>query len=121
MYLSNKYNINNKKRYLMKIEGIVQGVGFRPFVYNKAYEFNLKGYVKNKGGMVEIDLEGYKENIKSFVLELVKNPPIMSKIENLKCKLLKPVDYKDFSIKESSNEKNAIKFISPDIAICKAV
>lgn len=84
MYLTAKDKFNNKKRYLIKIEGIVQGVGFRHFVYNRATEFNLKGYVKNKGGMVEVDLEGYKENIKSFILELVKSPPIMAKIEDLK-------------------------------------
>lgn len=46
MYLNHKDKVNNKKRYLIKIEGIVQGVGFRPFVYNKAKEFHLKGYVK---------------------------------------------------------------------------
>lgn len=105
MYLTAKDKFNNKKRYLIKIEGIVQGVGFRPFVYNRATEFNLKGYVKNKGGMVEVDLEGYKENIKSFILQLIKRPPIMAKIEDLKCKFLKPIDYKDFTIKKSSNEK----------------
>ncbi|NFH87695.1 carbamoyltransferase HypF [Clostridium botulinum] len=119
MYLTAKDKFNSKKRYLIKIEGIVQGVGFRPFVYNRATEFNLKGYVKNKGGMVEVDLEGYKENIKSFILELIKSPPIMAKIEDLKCKFLKPIDYKDFTIKKSSNEKNSVKFISPDVALCK--
>ncbi|EKO1911714.1 carbamoyltransferase HypF [Clostridium botulinum] len=119
MYLNHKDKVNNKRRYLIKIEGIVQGVGFRPLVYNKAKEFHLKGYVKNKGSMVEIDLEGHKENIKNFLLEVVKNPPIMSKIENLKCKFLKPINYMDFIIKESSSEKNAANFISPDIALCK--
>ncbi|GAA0063514.1 carbamoyltransferase HypF [Clostridium sp. CTA-1] len=119
MYLNHIDKVNNKRRYLIKIEGIVQGVGFRPFVYNKAKEFHLKGYVKNKGSMLEIDLEGHKENIKNFLLEVVKNPPIMSKIENLKCKFLKPINYRDFIIKESSSEKNAANFISPDIALCQ--
>jgi len=119
MYLKHREDVNMRKRYLIKIEGIVQGVGFRPFVYNNAKKFQLKGYVKNKGGMVEIDLEGNKGNVKRFLLELIKKPPIMSKIENLKCKCLKPINYKDFTIKESSNEKNAVKFISSDIALCE--
>ncbi len=50
---------------------------------------------------------------------MIKNPPIMSKIENLKCEYLKPINYINFTIEKSSNEKNAVKFISPDIAICK--
>ncbi|MBE6056830.1 acylphosphatase, partial [Clostridium sp.] len=62
MYLKHREDVNMRKRYLIKIEGIVQGVGFRPFVYNNAKKFQLKGYVKNKGGMVEIDLEGNKGN-----------------------------------------------------------
>ncbi|AWK51962.1 carbamoyltransferase HypF [Clostridium beijerinckii] len=112
-------------RYIVKIYGIVQGVGFRPFIYKKANDFKIYGYVKNIGGAVLIDCSGKRENIKHFILDVIKKPPNLAKIEKVQCSpiknnlLISKYTNKDkFVIKESINQKNAIKFISPDIATC---
>lgn len=112
-------------RYIVKIYGIVQGVGFRPFVYKKANDFKIYGYVKNIGGAVLIDCSGKRENIKHFILDIIKEPPNLAKIEKVQCISIKNdllidkyINKGKFVIKESINQKNAVKFISPDIATC---
>lgn len=75
--------------YIIKIYGFVQGIGFRPFVYNKAKEFEVYGDVRNTGGAVVIDCEGKKENIKKFILSIKKNPPELAKIEKINCTMVK--------------------------------
>ncbi|MTI71468.1 MAG: carbamoyltransferase HypF [Firmicutes bacterium] len=106
-----------KKRYILKLFGIVQGVGFRPFVYKLAKEKDIKGWVKNDGGAVIIDFEGDKKNIKFFLLTILNKPPKLSRIEKYSLKALKNKGYKDFQIIKSSF-KNNILFLSPDISIC---
>lgn len=108
-----------KKRYLMKIYGIVQGVGFRPFVYNTAVKYKILGWVNNSGGSVTIDLTGTVEDIKKFVLEVVKNPPVLAVINKVSCISLKYFDYDNFIIKESLKETNTIKFIPLDMGTCE--
>jgi [NiFe] hydrogenase maturation protein HypF len=110
--------MKNKKRYLLNIYGIVQGVGFRPFVYNKAKEFQICGWVNNAGGSVVIDLTGTKKNIKSFILAIVKNPPTLASIEKVQCSYLEYCTYDDFTIKESTENFESVKFLSPDIGVC---
>lgn len=112
-------------RYIVKIYGIVQGVGFRPFVYKKAIDFKIYGYVKNIGGAVLIDCSGKRENIKQFMLNIIKKPPNLAKIEKVQCAPIKNdllvtkyINKSKFVIKESDNQKNETKFISPDIATC---
>jgi len=98
------------------IEGIVQGVGFRPFVYKLAKEFNYKGYVLNDGEGVEIDIEG--ENIEEFVKAVYNNLPPLAKIDKVNIEYMPLKHYKTFEIKHS---KSTVKttFISPDMTICK--
>ncbi|MDO5851045.1 MAG: carbamoyltransferase HypF [Methanobacteriaceae archaeon] len=104
------------------VEGIVQGVGFRPTVYRLAQDMKLNGYVRNMGNIVEIQLQATKEDIIKFRDELLENKPILSEINNIKIDIQDPVNnsnkYPDFKIIESSikNEGNAI--IPPDISIC---
>ncbi|MCE5219761.1 MAG: carbamoyltransferase HypF [Clostridium sp.] len=112
-------------RYIVKIYGIVQGVGFRPFVYKKANDFKVYGYVKNVGGAVLIDCSGKRENIKHFISDVIKKPPNLAKIEKVQCIPIKNdlfigkyINKGKFVIKESVNQKNEVKFISPDIATC---
>ena len=122
-------------RYIVKIYGIVQGVGFRPFVYEKARDFKIRGSVQNIGGAVVIDCLGERENIKQFIFNVIKRPPSIAKIERVECTLIKKdfstiscLDenkfvikeniYKKFVIKESTKQKNEMRFISPDIAVC---
>lgn len=103
------------------VQGIVQGVGFRPTVYRIAKGMNLNGSVRNLGNSVEIILEGNKENIKEFVENLVQNKPPISKINTLKIEWIgginKP-EFEDFIILESSAEFSGSSVIPPDVAVC---
>ena len=112
-------------RYIVKIYGIVQGIGFRPFIYNKANEFKINGYVKNIGGAVLIDCSGERENIKQFMFHIIKKPPELAKIEKVQCipikedlQAAKNINKGNFVIKESNDEKNTVKIISQDIGTC---
>jgi len=111
--------INNKKRYFVEIMGVVQGVGYRPYVYNKALSLDIKGWVSNQGSALVIDIEGERENIKGFLMEIIKNPPSLAKIEKVKITSKDYIGYKDFDIKNSTSGENEIKFIASDVATCK--
>ncbi|MCF2137292.1 MAG: carbamoyltransferase HypF [Candidatus Thorarchaeota archaeon] len=104
------------------ITGIVQGVGFRPFVFRMATDLGLMGYVLNLGDAgVEIIVEGEEENIKKFIRIVETKPPSISKIERIKV-IWKPFTgtFTTFSIKRSDThrEPSAAPEIPPDISIC---
>lgn len=109
----------SKVRFFIKISGIVQGVGFRPFVYNLAITLSLNGWVNNNSEGVFIDIEGNEENIKNFLLKLKDNAPPLSKIEDIQFEQKSLINYPNFIIKKSSIKDNKITLISPDIAICE--
>ncbi len=98
------------------IEGIVQGVGFRPFVYKLAKEFNLNGYVLNTGSGVIIEAEG--ENLNEFIESIKTRKPPLSKIEKIDIKFLENAGFNSFEIKFSQNSSKTT-FISPDISVCE--
>lgn len=105
-------------RYVIKVYGLVQGVGFRPFVYNKAHDFELHGYVSNNGAGVVIDVEGTLLGAKSFIKELVKSLPLLAKIEKIEIRKADLNNYRDFEIKSSSSADEDLRFILRDVAIC---
>jgi hydrogenase maturation protein HypF len=111
-----------KKKASIHISGIVQGVGFRPFVFRVATELSLVGYVLNLGDAgVRIVVEGEKSNIKDLVNEIRTNPPSISKIDTIDIEWSKPTEsFTTFFIEKSSliREENAIPKIPPDISIC---
>lgn len=107
------------KRVFLTVEGIVQGVGFRPYVYNLAASFNLKGWVNNNSEGVYIDIEGDNSDIDKFIDKLKKDPPPLAKIENIKIKEMEICNYSSFVIKKSEIKEEKITLISPDMAICK--
>ena len=106
------------KRIFIKVKGIVQGVGFRPFVYNVAKAYDLMGWVNNNSEGVYIDIEGTTQNINAFLSELTTSPPPLSKIENIITQEKEIKNYTSFEIKESQKSNNNITFVSPDIATC---
>ena len=108
----------SKERIFIKVEGIVQGVGFRPFVYNLAISLNLNGWVNNNSEGVYIDIEGDNDKVVSFMRNLEQNPPPLSRIENITSSSLPICNYSTFTIKESEKSQNSITLISPDIATC---
>lgn len=102
----------------IEIKGVVQGVGFRPFVYRIAYENNIKGWVLNNSQGVFIHAQGNSELVNSFVTQLLNNPPRQAIIKEYTIKSTNLMDYNGFSIIESSPGGEQEVLISPDLAIC---
>ena len=108
-----------KVRAKITINGVVQGVGFRPFIFNLAKEKNLKGFIKNFESGVYIEVEGEKENILSFIKEIPKKKPKLSFIYSLEYSLAPPVGYTEFKIEKSSTSSFISTLVLPDISTCK--
>ncbi|WP_069998692.1 carbamoyltransferase HypF [Cellulosilyticum sp. I15G10I2] len=100
------------------IKGIVQGVGFRPFVYQLAHLYTLTGNVKNSSMGVYIHLEGASQNINLFLEALPEKAPSLSKIEEILTRPAQIEGYTTFTILASTFEEGALTLLSPDIAIC---
>ena len=106
-----------KTAVILRVYGIVQGVGFRPFVARLAAEHGLMGSVCNKGPYVEIYLEGEESPTKLFSEELITKAPPRSAILKVDGEHTEPKGAETFEIIESAKERGAI-FVSPDIATC---
>ena len=103
------------------VQGIVQGVGFRPTVYRLARALDLRGYVRNLGNIVEIVLEGNESNIKQFVKDLQAKKPPISKISSLELEWIENDQRcSEFTILESSSNFSGSSVIPPDVATCPA-
>jgi hydrogenase maturation protein HypF len=102
----------------IKVEGLVQGVGFRPFVYRLASQNNCSGYVLNKTDGVLIKIEGTRKNTEKFSKELRTNYPVVALIENIYIDNDKIENLDDFKILDSQDLSDEISQISPDIAVC---
>ena len=108
-------------RVKIRVTGIVQGVGFRPFIYRTAVKSGLNGYVRNRGDAgVEILLEGEGESVKNFLRDLrEKKPPLARIYEVITSPLKGKNEYENFAILKSSEEAELSgSIIPPDIAIC---
>ncbi|MDP2949717.1 MAG: carbamoyltransferase HypF, partial [Chloroflexota bacterium] len=99
------------------VRGVVQGVGFRPFVYRLAQQHALAGWVLNSTQGVVIEVEGPKGSIEGFIAHLTAEPPPQALIERVESNFLPPVGYSSFVI-EASREGGEFVLISPDISIC---
>ncbi|MDD5020706.1 MAG: carbamoyltransferase HypF, partial [Endomicrobiaceae bacterium] len=105
--------MNKKIAFLLKIYGTVQGVGFRPKIYNLAKKHELTGFVLNTSYGVEITIEGLNQNIKRFIFQLKKQ-----NIDRFEIVSVLPKKYKKFLIKKSLKNKNIISDFPADIALC---
>ncbi len=111
------------ERKLIEIEGLVQGVGFRPFVHALATRLSLRGQVHNARGGVSIDVEGESLVLDRFVLELTTAPPKMAVVERVRFTPARPGVQAGFRIARSSdgaaaNVAGSVPRVSPDIATC---
>ena len=108
-------------RYKYLINGQVQGVGFRPFVYKLAYELGLYGFVKNSIEGVAIELEGEDSKISEFEKLLHTELPPLAGIDTIIKTKIELKHEKSFEILKSSEDLKSFKtaLVSPDIAICK--
>ncbi len=107
----------------IKVSGIVQGVGFRPFVYRMAVKNTLTGYVRNRGdAFVEIVVEGKDENVKAFLRDLRQRKPPLARIHDVQTKFSEAKsEFDRFSILKSSGEAVFSGSVIPqDVSICEA-
>jgi hydrogenase maturation protein HypF len=103
------------------VQGIVQGVGFRPHIYRLAKNNRINGYVRNLGNIVEIIAEGKEQDINNFSEDIKRKKPPISKINSLEVEWINNDSeqaYKDFLILESSADFSGSSVIPPDLAVC---
>lgn len=109
------------KRALIRVSGIVQGVGFRPFVFKLAGGLKIVGTIKNNAFGVEIDAQGNKEDLNNFISSIKNDPPPLAYIEQLDVQYFEPEEFAEFTefrIIESEKSTSHSVYISPDVAIC---
>jgi len=105
----------NKK---IEISGLVQGVGFRPFVYQLAHSYRLKGYVKNSSGGVSVEVEGDPHAIDAFGVALKTELPPLARIDQFESRDNVYAGYKTFTIIDSDDNDAKSVPVLPDIAVC---
>ncbi len=100
------------------VTGIVQGVGFRPFVHNLAEEFNLAGWVRNTSAGVDIRVDGNPVAISKFIEALRTRAPALALIDQIEIREEFPEILEKFDILESTRLPDAFQPISPDVSVC---
>ena len=106
------------KRLSLVIQGAVQGVGFRPFIFRLASEMDLKGWIINSSQGVFIEVEGTDVILNRFISRIREEKPGPSFIQSLESKYLDPVGFKAFEIKKSEDKGVKTVIVLPDIATC---
>ncbi len=104
----------------LHVAGVVQGVGFRPFVHRLALRHGLAGSVLNSAGDVQIEVEGDPVEIAAFVRELRSEAPPLARIERLDREPCTPSGLEAFVIRASRDEPDRRQPVSPDVALCAA-
>src|SRR5271165_1483153 len=102
----------------IRVRGVVQGVGFRPFVYRLACAHALSGWVLNAEEGVEIHLEGAAAGLEAFVRELKTQPPPAASISEIEVRSAEPLGLREFTIRTSQRRERPTVGISPDLPVC---
>lgn len=109
-----------KIRANVKINGIVQGVGFRPFIHRQVTKHKLFGWIRNTSEGVELELEGPEADVSAFLRELRPEAPKLSVIETVSTEYSDELNhYEDFKIISSKALESRNTLISPDVCICE--
>lgn len=103
----------------IRVRGVVQGVGFRPFVYRCAQAHALTGWVLNGEQGVEIHAEGARASLQEFLRELHEHPPPAARITQLNSQCTEVLGFNKFSIRESQRNERPTVRISPDLPVCE--
>jgi hydrogenase maturation protein HypF len=106
------------KRVVIAITGFVQGVGFRPFIFNLAQSHSIRGWVLNNEKGVFIEAESEDGNLARFIQDIPRFAPPLSRIETFDVRYIEPFGYNDFKIKKSEEAREKFVLISPDAATC---
>jgi len=102
----------------IQVSGVVQGVGFRPFVYNLAQRHHLHGEVRNTSAGVDITIEGDDESLSAFVKALQTDAPPLARVEALQVGQALTEGYTAFNIRDSVGVPGAFQPVAPDAALC---
>lgn len=102
----------------IRITGIVQGVGFRPFVYNLATRMHVTGWVRNTSAGVDIEIDGEPEVLKKFLVSLQEEKPKLARIDQINAMEHPANGFRTFEILDSEVIPEAFQPISPDVCIC---
>lgn len=108
----------DQSTYRLLVTGLVQGVGFRPFIFRLASEYGFQGRVENRNNGVMIEVNGIPESIHRFCSDIAAFAPEASSIEDIELVEIERKDYDSFTIFESGDVSDEVTEISPDIAVC---
>jgi hydrogenase maturation protein HypF len=106
------------QRRRVRIQGIVQGVGFRPFIYQLAHRHRLFGYVANTPQGVELEIQGDEADLDHFLIDLPVNIPPLASITRMETEALPLLADTSFEIRMSEAGAERVALISPDTAVC---
>ena len=101
------------------VTGLVQGVGFRPFIYNLAKQLNIRGWVRNTSDGVEICIDADQDTLETFIARIKEDSPPLSVINAIKVESCPRFNFSLFEIVPSKSVPNSIQPVSPDICICE--
>ena len=101
-----------------RVEGVVQGVGFRPFVHRLAGELALDGFVLNDERGVLVEVQGEPERVEAFLARLRDDAPPLAVVERVLAEVVAPVPASGFEIVESAQGGRPAALVSADVATC---
>ena len=107
-----------RRRFQIRVGGVVQGVGFRPFAYTTAVALGLAGSVRNDSAGAVIELEGDKRDIDQFLTTLGDRPPALAVIESVEQHEIPLAGGTGFTIADTSRSDGGRTLASPDVALC---
>lgn len=116
--MTNMFEAPTTERIHLRVTGIVQGVGFRPFVYKLANNLGLTGFVGNDSEGVFIEIEGASDVLSAFVMALENEPPPLAHIESISPTHIEVQQTSQFVIVASKNQSGSHTLVSPDLCIC---
>ncbi len=108
-----------KTAYKIEVKGLVQGVGFRPFIYKLARRHALRGHVENNNKGVLIRAEGDEKALFRFLQDIREEAPAASQISRVDFEKIKANGFQEFSIRQSRSYSDEVTEVSPDIAVCE--
>src|ERR1044072_2803046 len=110
--------MTDRRRLRVSVHGVVQGVGFRPFVYTAAAAHGLSGSVRNDSSGAIIEVEGDQRDVAAFLTELVQRPPPLAASEAVEEQGIPLVGGTGFEIADTSRSGGGRTLASPDVAMC---
>ena len=113
-------SLSARRRVRLLLRGVVQGVGFRPFIHNLALELGLGGYVLNSSAGLVAEVEGDSPAVSRFLESVARNPPSLAWVQESECGEIDPQGDCAFEIRPSVAKTGEFALVSPDVATCAA-